>query len=355
MKSTMKRLTILSLASSLFFFSGLSADEFSFEDDDLTEFEQSLLSLDDEFFDAPAVAQEITQVQEVAPQATIQQEELAPVIEEAVQEVAEVVAEPILAEPEAEVVPEPVAVEEVKIEAPAPVKEQVAVAPLMQPELKSASKEVVATSQFNINLKQVFDGSPIIYTVLFLMSMATVFIWFYSLLRLRHAGAISEPLLKQIRQKLHSNQYDEAIALCTAQNTFFCKMLAAGIAARGHGLPMMVDTMKTEGKRVTVTFWQRLAFLNDIAMIAPMLGLLGTVLGMFYAFYDLNRSMESFSILFDGLGISVGTTVAGLIVAILALILHSLAKYRFVRQLVRIENEVQSFASLIDNKTTFVP
>ena len=50
-----------------------------------------------------------------------------------------------------------------------------------------------------------------------------------------------------------------------------------------------------------------------------MIGLLGTVLGMFYAFYDLNRSMESISALFDGLGVSVGTTVGGLIVAILAL------------------------------------
>jgi biopolymer transport protein ExbB len=117
----------------------------------------------------------------------------------------------------------------------------------------------------------------------------------------------------------------------------------------------MLETMKTEGKRATITFWQRLSLLNDIALIAPMVGLLGTVLGMFYAFYDLNRSMESFSILFDGLGISVGTTVAGMIVAILALMLQSIAKYRLVRVLVRIENEAQSFATLIDNKTPFAP
>ncbi len=79
-----------------------------------------------------------------------------------------------------------------------------------------------------------------------------------------------------------------------------------------------------------------------------MLGLLGTVLGMFYAFYDLNRSMESVSLLFDGLGISVGTTVAGLIVAIVAMVLYAISKYRLVRILASVETEAQTFASLID-------
>jgi biopolymer transport protein ExbB len=85
-------------------------------------------------------------------------------------------------------------------------------------------------------------------------------------------------------------------------------------------------------------------------VIAPMIGLLGTVLGMFYAFYDLNRSMESISALFDGLGVSVGTTVGGLIVAILALMFHAITKYRLTRQLAVIETEAHSLANLIDNK-----
>jgi biopolymer transport protein ExbB len=114
----------------------------------------------------------------------------------------------------------------------------------------------------------------------------------------------------------------------------------------------MLETMKAEGKRATVGFWQRIALLNDIAVIAPMLGLLGTVVGMFYAFYDLNRSRESVSTLFDGLGISVGTTVAGLIVAIIAMMLHALAKYRLVRALAIIEDEAQSLAALMDPKTS---
>jgi biopolymer transport protein ExbB len=85
---------------------------------------------------------------------------------------------------------------------------------------------------------------------------------------------------------------------------FSLKMILSGIHVRKHGLPVVVEAMKAEGKRASVRFWQKIGMLNDIAIIAPMLGLLGTVLGMFYAFYNINRSIESNSTLFDGLGVS---------------------------------------------------
>jgi biopolymer transport protein ExbB len=170
------------------------------------------------------------------------------------------------------------------------------------------------------------------------------------MLTVRSIEFLPKKLIQDLRTKLVSNQFNEALDLCVKERHFFCKMLASGILARKHGLNMMVDTMKSEGKRSTIAFWQRIGILNEIAIIAPLLGLLGTVMGMFYAFYDLNRSVESVSLLFDGLGISVGTTVAGLIVAILAMILHSVAKYRLVKILANVENEAQTFASLIDTK-----
>lgn len=343
----MKRLFILSIITSLSLFSATHAEDFSFEDSAFDELDETILSLDEDFFNTPS--SEITLKAEQVLEPLAEQKEELIISSEKVDANISFESESLKTENNSiEEISDPllVAIEEQK---------EVAFSPLMQSSIQETSKEVISASKFNINLEQVFKGAPIIYSVLFLMSMATVFIWFYSLMKLKHVGALPEPLLKQLRQKLHSNQYDEALALCSTQNNFFCKMLAAGISSRTHGLPVMFENMKTEGKRATVTFWQRLAFLNDIALIAPMLGLLGTVLGMFYAFYDLNRSMESFSILFDGLGVSVGTTVAGLIVAIIALMLHSIAKYRLVRLLVRIENEAQSFASLIDNKTHYAP
>lgn len=203
-----------------------------------------------------------------------------------------------------------------------------------------------------VDLKYAFAGSPIIYTLLFAMSVLAVCIWFYSIFRLRLLTNTNSKVLKDLSAKLSSNAFDEALEICREDNTLLSKMVETGILSRRHGFPAMLDAMKTEGKRVSVNSWQRIGALNDIAIIAPLLGLLGTVLGMFYAFYDINRSIESISTLFDGLGISVGTTVAGLVVAILSLILHSTAKYRLVKALASVENNAQNYASMIDDRTS---
>ncbi len=204
----------------------------------------------------------------------------------------------------------------------------------------------------SVDLKQAFSGSPVIYTLLLGMSVLALGIWFYSTLSLRSSARVTPEMMRNLQNRLSSNHFEEALSLCQGKEDLFSRMMLSGIHSRRHGLPVMIETMKAEGKRVTIAFWQKIGLLNDIAIIAPMLGLLGTVLGMFYAFYDVNRSIESVSTLFDGLGISVGTTVAGLIVAILALILHSTAKYRLVRALALVENEAQSLATLIDDRTS---
>ncbi len=218
--------------------------------------------------------------------------------------------------------------------------------------LEEEEREVEAAVKSNgilIDLGQVFAASPTIYTLLFILSIGSLSIWAYALMNLREKQLIPAESLREIREKLSQKQYGEALLVCENNPSVLFKMVATGIQTRHQGQNIMLDLMKAEGRRATTTFWQKLALLNDIAVIAPMLGLLGTVLGMFYAFYDLNRSMESITALFDGLGVSVGTTLCGLIVAILALTFHSISKYRLTRQLVRVENEAQSLANLIES------
>ena len=209
----------------------------------------------------------------------------------------------------------------------------------------AALSSTAPAHQIQISFAQVFAGSPIIYSILLTLSVFSLCICLYNLIGVRSA---SDSFVNKIRQKLMSNQFDEALTLCLKNDQLFGRVIGAGISARKQGIAQALENMKAEGKRATVGFWQRIAILNDIAIIAPMLGLLGTVLGMFYAFYDLNRSRESVNTLFDGLGISVGTTVAGLVVAIVAMMLHSLAKYKLVRTLAHIEDEAQSMAALME-------
>ncbi len=131
-------------------------------------------------------------------------------------------------------------------------------------------------------------------------------------------------------------------------SNFSSQIIASGISARKHGSQVMMEAMQSEGRRAATTLWQRISLLNDVTVVAPMFGLLGTVIGMFFAFYDSNRTTESLTAIFDGLGIAIGTTVAGLIVAILAMVFYTTLRFRVTTLLNAVENESLSLVSLID-------
>lgn len=198
-----------------------------------------------------------------------------------------------------------------------------------------------------LDIKTVFSSAPLIYSLLVLMSIASLGIWLYSLITFRAKDIMPEPFRRELKGLLEQEQYELAHKLCDTKENILSSLMRTGLITRGLGPQVMIDAMKSEGKRASTAFWQRLSLLNDIVIIAPMLGLLGTVIGMFYAFYDVNRSIESINALFDGLGIAVGTTVMGLIVAILAMIFHTTLKYRVVKTLSLVENEALTLSALI--------
>ena len=206
---------------------------------------------------------------------------------------------------------------------------------------------VPASSPQLIDIKKIFTSSPFIYGALSLMSIGSMAIWLYTLATFRTKDIMPKPYLTNLRSLLEAQKWNDAKAACDKEPNLLSSIITAGLITRELGPSVMIDAMKAEGKRASTPFWQRLSLLNDIAIVAPMLGLLGTVIGMFYAFYDVNRSVESINALFDGLGIAVGTTVAGLIVAILSMIFSTTLKYRLVKTLSYVENEAVTLSALI--------
>lgn len=208
--------------------------------------------------------------------------------------------------------------------------------------------EMIADETTRLDLYQVYKAAPIIYSILFTLSLFSFVVWLYSFLTVRHSLMIPNDFLKEIRGLLLEKRYDAALKTCQKSRNFSGSILACGLMAREHGHQVMVEAMQTEGKRCGVTLWQRISLINDVAIIAPMLGLLGTVLGLFYAFYDVNRTPDTLASIFDGLGIAVGTTVAGLIVAITAMVFYATLKFRVVRLLTMLENETLALGNLIE-------
>jgi biopolymer transport protein ExbB len=204
--------------------------------------------------------------------------------------------------------------------------------------------------KIKLNLKEVFFASPVIYSVLLTMSTAALIVWLYSVMTFRKRKIIDQTMLKELKLHLYKNDYDTAINYCRQNPGIFTGVVKSVLDNRKHGQTFIADMIKSEGKRATAICWQRLSLLNDIVVAAPMLGLLGTVWGTFYAFYNINRTLDSMTAMFDGLGIACGTTVAGLAVAIIAMICHTTLKYRIITMLNSLEEEVLKISNLIKIK-----
>jgi len=218
--------------------------------------------------------------------------------------------------------------------------------------LPLAAGAAEAATPAKLDLVKVFSAAPIIYTVLSMMSIFSFAVWLYSLMTLRLKDMLPGPFVNNIRELISQRQFEAALSSCERDPNFSSSIIACGIASRKHGPQVMMDAMQAEGRRSGSTLWQRISFLSDVAVIAPMLGLLGTVIGLFFAFYDTNRSMESITAIFDGLGVAIGTTVAGLIVAILSMMFYTSLKFRLVNTLNAIETEVLSLVTMVEEKET---
>lgn len=203
-----------------------------------------------------------------------------------------------------------------------------------------------------MDLVEVFKASPIIYSVLLLLSLTSFIIWLYSLLTLKMSDMMPIDFRRHVQHLLKEKNFDAVLTTCKKQDCFSAPIIASAISARKHGPQVIMGVVQSEGKRCGNLLWQRITLLNDIAVIAPMLGLLGTVIGLFITLYDTNKSFETISTIFDGLGIAIGTTVVGLIVAIMAMIFYTTLKFRIVNLLNTIENESLALVTLIEHQRT---
>lgn len=211
---------------------------------------------------------------------------------------------------------------------------------------ETAASSVNSEAYFDII--KVFQSCPIIYSLLLLLSIISLSIWLYSMITLKISSMMPKEFINRLNELLNSGKYDDALTVCKNEPNYTSSIIRAGIAARKHGSQVMIEAMNSEGKRSGLALWQRISLLNEIAVIAPMLGLLGTVVGLFFAFYDSTKNAETIASIFDGLGIAVGTTVVGLIVSILAMLFYTTLKFRVVNLLNIIEYETLALATQVE-------
>lgn len=156
-----------------------------------------------------------------------------------------------------------------------------------------------------------------------LCSVAVITIAIERYWALRPRKVAPPTLLRQIWQWLNSNQLNREKLVELRRNSPLGQILAAGLANNHYGRDVMKDSIEEAANQVIHQLERYLSALGTIATVSPLLGLLGTVIGMIKIFNALMlQGSGNPAMLAGGIAEALITTAAGLAVAIPALVLH---------------------------------
>ncbi|MBZ0157131.1 MAG: MotA/TolQ/ExbB proton channel family protein [Alphaproteobacteria bacterium] len=171
-------------------------------------------------------------------------------------------------------------------------------------------------------------GGPLMYPLLLCSILALAFMLERAYHYLRSADR--KELLPEILALLRKCDYEGAIRLCESVSGPVAAVLSEALKHRGRSIATMEEAISLKGSQELKKLNKNLHILELVGRIAPLLGLLGTVLGMVEAFRTISSLKGSVdpSLLAGGIWEALITTVAGLCVAIPALVAHHLFEDR---------------------------
>ncbi|GAB4250097.1 MAG: MotA/TolQ/ExbB proton channel family protein [Vicingaceae bacterium] len=165
-------------------------------------------------------------------------------------------------------------------------------------------------------------GGGIIMLTLFVLSIIAVYIIIERYLAIKAASKDDVNFMNQIKDFILDGKFDAAKALCKSTNTPVARMIEKGISRIGKPLNDIATAIETTGKLELNKLEKNLSTLATISGAAPMIGFLGTVIGMILAFHEMASAGGNIEVemLAEGIYTAMITTVAGLVVGIIAYI-----------------------------------
>lgn len=184
---------------------------------------------------------------------------------------------------------------------------------------------------------------------LFLLSILTIYIFAQKWWAIRKASVVDENFMKDIRDHIHQGKINAALSLCKKNDTPVSRLIEKGVERIGRPLQDIQTAVENMGNVEVARLEKGLPMLATIAGGAPMIGFLGTVIGMVQAFYNMSAAGNNIDItlLSGGIYTAMVTTVAGLIVGILAYFGYNYLTARISDLVFKMQNNTIEFMDLL--------
>jgi len=165
---------------------------------------------------------------------------------------------------------------------------------------------------------------------------------------LRRAAVLPMKDINAIEKAVLAGKVDDAVEACRKRNTAMSRILWVALKNRGVQRPVMKEILEEAGRQEVAHLDRYIGVLGLIAAISPLLGLLGTVIGMIEVFSVISiEGVGKADVLAGGISKALNTTAAGLTVAIPSLVAYRFFEAKVSRFVIEIEHHALRFVELL--------
>lgn len=193
-------------------------------------------------------------------------------------------------------------------------------------------------------------ASMVVIGVLLIMLAVALFIYFERTFALKAASKIDKNFMAQIKEKVLQGKLEDAKLLCAKNESPIARLTEKGISRIGKPLDDINKAIENAGTLEVYKLEKNVSILATIAGAGPMIGFLGTVIGMILAFHQMANSggQAEMGLLANGIYTAMTTTVGGLIVGIIAYIGYNHLVVKTDKLVHQMEANTVEFLDLLD-------
>ena len=216
-------------------------------------------------------------------------------------------------------------------------------------QIASVVEAVPQQQEMSYSLIEMATRGGWLMLVLLALSIIALYIFGKKWWIIRQAYRIDKNFMKDIRDYIHAGKTKSAVVLCERYDSPVARLVQKGIERIGRPLPDIQAAVENTGNVEVARLEKGLSFLATTAGGAPMIGFLGTVIGMIQAFFNMSQAGNNIDItlLSSGIYTAMVTTVGGLIVGILAYFGYNYLSSRISDLVFRMESATIDFMDLL--------
>ena len=207
------------------------------------------------------------------------------------------------------------------------------------------------TENLSISFWELFSNGGWLMWVLVALAAVMIFIFVERFIAIRKATQIDKNFMNRIRDYILEGNINSAIDLCRRTDSPFARMIEKGIERIGRPMSDIQTAIENVANVEVAKMETGLPWLASIAGGAPMIGFLGTVIGMVQVFIDMSANQSGgieLAQLSAGMYVAMVTTVGGLMVGIPAYFAHNYLVARVEKMVFRMEATTIAFMDILN-------